>query len=84
MVLTHETGRTRGDNLPRIALPACEVADTEVGVPCVGVKGPEEPLELLEDGLNGEHLEAEEKTEGIGPVHRGTDWGGGWWTRKGE
>lgn len=73
MVLTHETGRTRGDNLPGIALSTYPVVDIEVKVPCVGVYDPVETLDLLQDGLDGEDLEAEEKTEGIGPVHRRGD-----------
>lgn len=62
--------------MPGIVLSTNQIADIEVEVPCLGVKSPVETLELLEDGLNSEHLEAEEKTEGIGPVHRG----GGRWT----
>ena len=65
--------------MPGIALSTYPIVDIEVKVPCVGVNDPVETLDLLQDGLDGEDLEAEEKTEGIGPVHRrgGKPWGDG-------
>ena len=77
---THETRCTRGDDTPRIALRTEPIVDIQVEVPGLCIDSPEETLDLRDDGLRGEHLEAEHKADGMGPVHLvGTgDLGRGW------
>jgi len=69
ILLTPESRCTRRDNIPWITLWTDPIVDIEVEVPGLRVDGPEETLELCKDGIGSEHIEAEDETDGMGPVH---------------
>ena len=55
--------------MPWITLWTDPIVDIEVEVPGLQVGGPEETLELCDNGIGSEHIEAEHEADGIGPVH---------------
>ena len=70
ILLAHVSGCAGGDDIPRIAPWTEPIVDIEVEVPRLPVDGPKEFLDLLDESLDAEDIEAEHETEGSGPVHR--------------